>query len=50
MVFKILENVKKNGQIGLDNYSVSETSLDQIFVKFMRQDEERRLLKGEKLE
>lgn len=41
-VFRIIEAAKQQGNIGLESYSVSETSLDQIFIKFIREDDERR--------
>jgi ABC-type multidrug transport system ATPase subunit len=48
-VFRIMESGKQSEDTGIDSYSVSETSLDQLFVQFVHEDDMRRIKhKGER--
>jgi ABC-type multidrug transport system ATPase subunit len=40
-VFRTMEEAKKSN-VGIESYSVSETTLEQIFIKFIKADDERR--------
>jgi hypothetical protein len=40
-----MEEAKKSN-VGIESYSVSETTLEQIFIKFIKADDERRAKNG----
>eukprot|EP00461_Guttulinopsis_vulgaris_P000630 UN00630 len=40
-VFRLMEDAKQRG-LGIENFTVSITSLDSIFVDFIKKDDERR--------
>jgi ABC-type multidrug transport system ATPase subunit len=44
-VFRTMEEAKKSN-VGIESYSVSETTLEQIFIKFIKADDERRAKNG----